>query len=202
MKEYAVSDVVAMLQVNEETVRRWIRKGKLPATRRVGRGGNLIVLEDIVGLSNRKPHIYHEPMIQWLRENNIEFSLQEELQDVDTVNKPYLKDRYGFLYGRLSGTISVPKIVLHSSSEEKEVDCESDTDTGTEPSVVCSEEIKQQDAMDVAIDDATDTDIKEKIFAEKKKLIRLEQDLARINAEISVCRGEIEYYSLLLQEKK
>ena len=192
MDEYSVADVVAMLQVNDETVRRWIRKGKLPAERRVGRGGNLIALKDIVRLANRKPHIYHEPMIQWLRENQIEFSLQEELQDVDTVNKPYLKDRYGFLYGRLSGTISVPKIVLHSSQEENEVNCESDKNT--EQSAVCSEKTLPQEM--------TDTDIKEKIFEEKRKLIRLEQDLARINAEISVCRGEIEYYTLLLDNLK
>ena len=197
MKEYAVSDVVAMLQVNEETVRRWIRKGKLPVTRKAEHGKSLIALEDIVRRANLKPHIYHEPMIKWLEEKKIKYSLQEELQETDTVNRPSLKDRYGALYALVSSSsISVPKIVLHTAQEEQEADCESSTNN-IEPKAVCSEEIK--DATDADVEDTADIDIKEKILAEKKKLIRLEQDLARVNAEISVCKGEIEYYTLLLE---
>ena len=34
MQSYSVADVASMLNVNEETVRRWIREGKLEATLR------------------------------------------------------------------------------------------------------------------------------------------------------------------------
>lgn len=116
MNGCSVSDVTVILAVGEKKVRRWIREGKLPATRTGDCEELSIALKDIVERANRKPHIYHEPMMQWLRENNIEFSLQKEEQDIDLVNKSYLKDRGGFLYGRrVSDTISVPKIVLTSS---------------------------------------------------------------------------------------
>ena len=49
---YSVSDVAKMLNVKEETVRRWIRSGKLKANRAVGRGGNTLALEDIIDFAN------------------------------------------------------------------------------------------------------------------------------------------------------
>ena len=42
-------------------------------------------------------------------------------------------------------------------------------------------------------------DIKAKIVEEQIKLIKLKQELAQIQAQISVAEGQIEYYDLLLQ---
>ena len=47
MKSYNVSEVSNLLNVNKETVRRWIRLGKLKAERRLGRGGNCITSDAI-----------------------------------------------------------------------------------------------------------------------------------------------------------
>lgn len=70
-KVYAVSDVARMLNVNEETIRRWIREGKLTAKRAVGRGGNSINLEDVVSYVNTPPRMYLLAMEKWLIDNNI-----------------------------------------------------------------------------------------------------------------------------------
>lgn len=115
MNECSVSDVTVILEVGEKKVRRWIREGKLPATRTGDCGELSIALKDIVERANRKPHLYHEPMINWLLENDVEFSVQKELQEVRTINSDYLRRRCGDLYALKSGTIPVPKIVLTSS---------------------------------------------------------------------------------------
>lgn len=43
MKSYTVKDVAEMLQVNPETVRRWIRDNKLRAEKTSNKGGNKIL---------------------------------------------------------------------------------------------------------------------------------------------------------------
>lgn len=47
MKYYNVKEISALLSVNEETVRRWIREGKLNAERGVGRQGSKISSRDL-----------------------------------------------------------------------------------------------------------------------------------------------------------
>ena len=74
MKEsYSVFDVSQMLNVNEETIRRWIRNGKLPAKRAVGRSGNSILLADIVSFANRPPRAHLLSLDVWLTANKIPF---------------------------------------------------------------------------------------------------------------------------------
>lgn len=70
---YSVSDAAKMLNVNEETVRRWIRDGKLQAKRAVGRGGNSLSLEDIVAFANQPPRAYLLSLEVWLAENHIAY---------------------------------------------------------------------------------------------------------------------------------
>ncbi len=44
---YTVKDISSMLKVSEETVRRWIRDGKLEASRGIGKQGNKISEEQL-----------------------------------------------------------------------------------------------------------------------------------------------------------
>ena len=73
MDAYSVADVSKMLNVNEETVRRWIRNGKLKAIRAVGRGGNTVFLEDIVDFANKPPRAYLIFLEEWLNKNEISY---------------------------------------------------------------------------------------------------------------------------------
>ena len=44
---FSVKEVAEKLKVTEETVRRWIRYGKLKAFRKVGRAGNVITQDQL-----------------------------------------------------------------------------------------------------------------------------------------------------------
>ena len=80
METYAVSDVAEMLSVNAETVRRWIRDGKIKAERAVGRGGNTILLQDVIDFANKPPREYLYSMEAWLKSAGIEY---EEIKDTN-----------------------------------------------------------------------------------------------------------------------
>lgn len=67
-----------MLNVNEETVRRWIRDGKLHAKRAVGRGGNTLLLEDVIDFANQPPRSYLLSLEAWLTENGIAYKKVED----------------------------------------------------------------------------------------------------------------------------
>ena len=73
MRTFSVSDVSKMLDVGEESIRRWIRDGKLNAKRAVGRGGNTLYLEDIVEFANKPPRAYLSSLMRWLEANGYEF---------------------------------------------------------------------------------------------------------------------------------
>lgn len=75
---YSVSDAAKMLNVNEETVRRWIRDGKLQAKRAVGRGGNTLYLEDIITFANQPPRAYLLSLESWLNEHDIAYKKIED----------------------------------------------------------------------------------------------------------------------------
>lgn len=73
MDVYSVADVSKMLNVNEETVRRWIRDGKLEASRAVGRGGNTLLLEYVVDFANKPPRAYLIFLEEWLNSKGIAY---------------------------------------------------------------------------------------------------------------------------------
>ena len=60
MRSFSVTDVAAMLGVNEESVRRWIREGKLVANRRIGRAGSSVELKDIIDFDNGRSMALYE----------------------------------------------------------------------------------------------------------------------------------------------
>ena len=47
MQTYNVKDIAEMLDANEETVRRWIRSGKLKANKTSNKDGNVVTEEDL-----------------------------------------------------------------------------------------------------------------------------------------------------------
>ena len=83
MVMYSVADVSKMLNVNEETIRRWIRDGKLNAIRAVGRGGNTIFLEDVVNFANKPPRAYLIFLEEWLNSAGVPYERIEDSKVVD-----------------------------------------------------------------------------------------------------------------------
>ena len=55
MKIYTVKQIAEMLQTNEETVRRWIRSGKLGATLASKKEGHIITAESLNRFINTTP---------------------------------------------------------------------------------------------------------------------------------------------------
>ena len=70
---YTVPDVANMLGVNNETARRWIREGKIYAKRNMGRGGNEVLLKDVVAFANKPPKSFLANLVMWLDEHNIPY---------------------------------------------------------------------------------------------------------------------------------
>lgn len=87
MITYSVSDVANMLGVNEETIRRWIRDGKLNAKRGLGRGGNSLLLEDVVEFANRPPRAYLLYLVAWLEQHGIAYQRVEDSAESKDVTK-------------------------------------------------------------------------------------------------------------------
>ena len=55
MKTYNVGEIAKLLDVNEETVRRWIRSGQLKSTQKSKRDGNVIDELDLFEFVQTKP---------------------------------------------------------------------------------------------------------------------------------------------------
>ena len=55
MKIYNVKEIAVMLRVDEETVRRWIRSGKLKSTLTAKKNGNVICEHDLMMFIETRP---------------------------------------------------------------------------------------------------------------------------------------------------
>ena len=55
MKTYSVAEIAKLLNVNKETVRRWIRSGQLKSTMKSKRDGNVIDELDLFEFVQTKP---------------------------------------------------------------------------------------------------------------------------------------------------
>ena len=222
MSVYSVSDTAEMLKVNEETVRRWIRDGKLKANRNLGRNGNIITLSDIIDFVNTPPGTYLNVLSKWLDKNNISY------QKVEVNNKDRVKQeaKIGAAVTTLGATLgviapsvapiaaakigdaisankrNVPYKIKLVEKEEKNflTDMES---VGTK---ITSSPIQiGKDKINFADKDRgqnREKIIKDKIIDEQMKLIRLKQELAQITAQITICENQIEYYNILLQKQE
>lgn len=244
-KVYTVSEVVDMFGVNhEETVRRWIRDGRLPAKRSLGRGGSTMQLEDIINFANKPPRAYLKSLISWLDANGIEYEKKDDTSSSKKQSK-FAPDTA--LIGGMSGAIlsssSLPLIptglatgvatgiavdVANSLASSKKSHVPFTIELVTPPKSVSIDIVHSIEAVSgteqtptakttessVFISEPDETlergddqagifdeksDIKTKIVDEQIKLIKLKQELAQIQAQISVAEGQIEYYNLLLQ---
>lgn len=68
-----VTEIAEILEVNEESVRRWIRENKLAANKKLGRIGHTIYLNALVDFVNSSSRVYQKKLIAWLRKKNISF---------------------------------------------------------------------------------------------------------------------------------
>lgn len=208
---YSVAEVAKMLDANEETVRRWIRDGKLPAERRRGRKGSAITLEAVVEQVNRPPMLYMDSLIEWLDKNKIKYkkveldaSTQMQQEEAEKAAKNYAAAMgvafggpVGAVVARTLGKAMTKKkweIVLDKAETEEE--CESD-DTEMNLPEAMAEDVFEACETENSAYDSEENEIEQKIVDEKIKLIKLRQELARISAEITICEEQIEYYTLI-----
>ena len=68
-----VTEVAEILEVNEESVRRWIRENKLAADKKLGRAGHTIYLSALVDFANKSSGVYQNKLMAWLKKENIPF---------------------------------------------------------------------------------------------------------------------------------
>lgn len=203
MNTFSVADIATMLEVNEESVRRWIREGKLAAERRLGRGGSLVALKDIVEFVNLPPQTYVKAMCDWLDNQGIPYQLTAGSSD----SGRYLATGVGLLTGGLLGggvaataanLVKYPKIVLDDTVIETGVE-----EARLQKALPDPTEYADGDLTDRAIQTPeelpSEDNYEARIIEEQMKLIKLKQELARINAEISIAEGQIEYYRLMLK---
>ena len=55
MKTYSVAEIAKLLNVNKETVRRWIRSGQLKSTKKSKKDGNVVDEVDLFEFVQTKP---------------------------------------------------------------------------------------------------------------------------------------------------
>ena len=77
MKTYSVAEIAKLLNVNKETVRRWIRSGQLKSTQKSKRDGNVIDELDLFEFVQTKPKYRNMVGVPELQINNTYIS--EEL---------------------------------------------------------------------------------------------------------------------------
>lgn len=231
MESYSVAEVASMLQVNEETVRRWIREGKLEANRKLGRGGSSITLDNIVNFVNQPPYTYIQPMIAWLNDNNIRYSLQAQ----KTAGGKVLTALAGAFLGvpgiiasdNITSKAAAPYIVLNNINYQGEVLDNNEDVISAQSEIIDAPDLSESEVVQtVEFTEPDDTfsqsaeimnvrnsstetppsqivsnDIDSKILEEQIKLIQLQQKRTRIDAEIKICESQIEYYRLLQKKK-
>ena len=216
---YTVSDVGNMLGVNDETVRRWIREGKIQAKRNMGRGGNSIRLEDVVAFANQPPKSFLGNLVAWLDEHEISY---EKVMEASESTGSQIKEKtiaaamlplaivnpvvgaatMVAAKGRRKKANPSYKVRLMSASEECDtVDNTEETnleEKNEEDTTVQQDMISENGSAPSPSEDACN--IEAMIREEQMKLIRLRQELAQIQAQIAVAEGQIEYYNLLLNK--
>lgn len=228
MQSFSVADVAAMLGVREESVRRWIREGKLVAERRMGRTGSSVTLADIVAFANQPPRTYVKALSKWLGEHNIDYSLKNNILSsmqettkaatAGVVAGTAVGTMFGFpgaLLGATAGSVTgiakalmYPEIVLSDSEQTnssniiaaEESASRKENETINRETVGDKESATEEIKTDVSNATGSTDDYHAKIIEEQMKLITLKQELARISAEISITEGQIEYYKLMLQK--
>lgn len=81
MSIYNTKEIAELLNINEETVRRWIRSGKLKAERSSKKQGNVVYEEDLFEFISDKPK-YKKMIRAKVQQRNNPFSLNDLCNDL------------------------------------------------------------------------------------------------------------------------
>ena len=240
MKTYFVPDAAKMLGVNEETIRRWIRRKEgnvLKADHSRGRGvRSTLLLEDIVSFANEPPRVYLKSLIFWLETNGIKYRKIDDPTSRNELAKSIQRSAAatgalaalapaGPLFPIVAGAAGAAAITTAKKKNQKSqvpfiIELIASTNDPTSKDIpntqnntgtIVDSEMEEVPVSEVDFDEELKTEeaqhnvanegigIKAKIVEEQIKLIKLRQELAQIQAQISVAEGQIEYYNLLLQ---
>ena len=90
MNMYNTKEIAGLLDVNEETVRRWIRYGKLKAERSSKKQGNIVYEKDLFNFISDKPK-YKKMVMAKVQQRNNPFSLND-LLNVLIIQRDLLDD--------------------------------------------------------------------------------------------------------------
>ena len=230
---YTVPDVANMLGVNNETARRWIREGKIKAKRNMGRGGNEVLLKDVVAFANQPPKSFLGNLVVWLNEHNIPYetipaqnkdsSIKNEEKSIHPVTTDFpdtVCDTAAMAATMLNPFVSIaaaPMLIgakaaakgrrkkAEQNYDIKLLSCPEKDETIENvelSSFPCDNNDALPDDSHEKIEsappfDSTSQNIDDLIRREQMNLIRLRQELAQIQAKITVAEGQIEYYKLL-----
>ena len=231
----SVSDVSEMLGVGSETVRRWIRDGKLQAKRARGRNGSEISLEEVVRFSNHPPCLYQDSLRTWLERHGIQYDEEyrgttagEDSKSVmgkiaavaagtatavsaTAALSPFLGTAVGIpavlgaagAAGAKTKTLLNQKPTVYRQLHLRSIPTEPETET-TSIQDTDLPESSLAELQENFAPSSEETDPKEalrnQIRAEKLKLVQLRQEQAQIEARITICEKQIEYYEILLAE--
>ena len=77
-KVYTVKEVAEVMDVNEETVRRWIRSGRLKCSRKRGRGGNKIMESNLIDFKDDE----YTAMLGWREKLGINHDAVPEVDEI------------------------------------------------------------------------------------------------------------------------
>lgn len=81
MSMYNTKEIADLLDINEETVRRWVRSGLLKAERSSKKQGNIIHEVDLFEFISDKPK-YKKMVLAKIQQRNNPFSLNDLLNDL------------------------------------------------------------------------------------------------------------------------
>lgn len=91
MKTYSVAEIAKLLNVNKETVRRWIRSGQLKSIQKSKRDGNVIDELDLFEFVQTKPKYRNMVGVPELQINNtyseeLNYLLNDLIYEYDKLN--------------------------------------------------------------------------------------------------------------------
>ena len=81
MSMYNAKEIADLLDINEETVRRWIRSGELKAERSSRKQGNIVYEKDLFDFISNKPK-YKKMIRAKIQQRDNPFSLNDLLNDL------------------------------------------------------------------------------------------------------------------------
>lgn len=214
-----VSDISRILNINPETVRRWIRDNKLHVSHSVGRTAQ-VSLQEVIRFVNEPPGYYLDAMEAWLHANGIPY---KTITKDDALPPSHLPLAFGLAGAALGGSLLIPGLMgsaiagtaaagtthalVNSISNGSTQKCTRQLllteQTDPLPLTLPTECADVSDPSSFSEKTGQDDNItvcKHHIRAAKMQLTQLLQKRAQLNAEITIVQKQLEYYQLILEE--